>query len=203
MAKSGAAAGVPAYGVGMSVEAAHAAGLLMLLSHPVRLRAFAELARHGKDGATIFEISLHLDLPEPEVGELLGRLVGAGVATGTGNGIYRARDGVLREAAQALDRVQPVGPLLAEYPQLKSYFSHGRLVSLPPTLSERAKQMAELFARFIAVEGVLTEAEINARITPAADDVAAVRRMLVESGWLERDRAGTSYGSARTLTPTP
>jgi hypothetical protein len=58
-----------------------------------------------------------------------------------------------------------------------------------------------LFARFIAVEGILTEAEINDRIAPAADDVAAVRRMLVESGWLERDRAGTSYGSARTLTP--
>ncbi|MEU4625911.1 DUF2087 domain-containing protein [Actinoplanes sp. NPDC023801] len=182
----------------MSVEAAHASGLLMLLSHPVRLRAFAELARHGKDGATIFEMSLHLDLPEPEVGELLGRLVGAGVATGTGNGTYRVRDGVLREAAQALDRVQPISPLLAEFPQLKSYFSHGRLVSLPPTLSERAQQMAELFARFIAVDGVLTEAEINQRIAPAADDVAAVRRMLVESGWLERDRAGTSYGSART-----
>jgi hypothetical protein len=201
MTKSGAAGGAPAYGVGMSVEAAHAAGLLMLLSHPVRLRAFGELARHGKDGATIFEMSIHLDLPEPEVGELLGRLVGAGVATGTGNGTYRVRDGVLREAAQALDRVQPIGPLLKEYPQLKSYFRHGRLSSLPPTLSERAQQMAELFARFIAVEGILTEAEINDRIAPAADDVAAVRRMLVESGWLERDRAGTSYGSARTLTP--
>jgi DNA-binding transcriptional ArsR family regulator len=183
----------------MSVEAAHAAGLLMLLSHPVRLRAFAELARHGKEGASIFEMTIHLDLPRAEVGELLGRLVGAGVATGTGDGTYRARDGVLREAAQALDRAQPVAPLLKEYPQLKSYFSHGRLTSLPPTLSERAQQMAELFARFIAVDGVLSEAEVNDRIAGAADDVAAVRRMLVESGWLERDRAGTSYGSGRVL----
>jgi hypothetical protein len=183
----------------MSVEAAHAAGLLMLLSHPVRLRAFAELARHGKEGATIFEMTVHLDLPRTEVGELLGRLVGAGVATGTGDGIYRACDGVLREAAQALDRIQPIGPLLREYPQLKSYFAHGRLTGLPPTLSDRAQQMAELFARFIAVDGVLSEAEVNNRIAAAADDVAAVRRMLVESGWLERDRAGTSYGSTRPL----
>ncbi|MEU4161537.1 DUF2087 domain-containing protein [Actinoplanes sp. NPDC026670] len=186
----------------MSVEAAHAAGLLMLLSHPVRCRAFAELARHGKDGVTIFEMSIHLDVPQTEAAELLGRLVGAGVATGTGNGYYRVRDGVLREAAQALDRVQPVGPLLSEYPQLKSFFAHGRLKSLPPTLSERAQQMAELFARFIAVDGVLTESEVNDRIARAADDVAAVRRMLVESGWLERDRAGTSYGSARPLPTT-
>lgn len=188
----------------MSVEAAHAAGLLMLLSHPTRLRAFAELARHGKDGVTIFEMSIHLDLPKPEVAELLGRLVGAGVATGTGNGYYRARDGILREAAQALDRTQPIAPLLAEYPQLKSYFSHGRLSSLPPTMSERSQQIGELFARFIAVDGVLTESEVNNRLAVAADDVAAVRRLLVETGWLERDRAGTSYGSARplpTLTP--
>ncbi|WP_430783325.1 DUF2087 domain-containing protein [Actinoplanes sp. G11-F43] len=190
----------------MSVDAAHAAGLLMLLSHPVRLRAFAELARH-QDGCTIFEMSIHLDVPQPEAAELLGRLVGAGVATGTGNGWYRARDGVLREAAEALDRGQPIAPLLREYPKLRSYFAHGRLTSLPPTLGERAQQMAELFARFVAVDGVLTEAEVNTRIARAADDVAAVRRMLVESGWLERDRAGTSYGSPRPLpdnasTPT-
>ena len=199
MKKWGAARPARAYGERMSVEAAHAAGLLMLLSHPARLRAFAELARHGSDGVTIFEMSIHLDLPRPGVGELLGRLVGAGVATGTGDGVYRARDGVLREAARALDRKQPIGPLLREYPQLRSYFSHGRLASLPPTLSERAQQMGELFARFLAVDGVLTEAEVNDRIAAAADDVAAVRRMLVETGWLERDRAGTSYGSARPL----
>ncbi|GIE75560.1 hypothetical protein Aph02nite_15100 [Actinoplanes philippinensis] len=186
----------------MSVEAAHAAGLLMLLSHPIRCRAFAELARHGKDGVTIFEMSIHLDVPQAEAAELLGRLVGADVATGSGNGYYRVRDGVLREAAQALDRTQPIAPLLSEYPQLKSFFSHGRLTSLPPTLSERAQQMAELFARFLAVDGVLSEAEVNDRIAAAADDVAAVRRMLVESGWLERDRAGTSYGSARRLPAT-
>lgn len=192
-----------AYGVGMSADAAHAAGLLTLLSHPVRLRAFAELARHGTDGCTIFEMSIHLDLPKAEVAELLGRLVGAGVATGTGNGYYRARDGVLREAAEALDRGQPIAPLLGDYPKLRSYFAHGRLTSLPPTLSEKAQQMAELFARFVAVDGVLTEAEVNQRIARAADDVAAVRRMLVESGWLERDRAGTSYGSGRVLPAAP
>lgn len=199
MRNSGAGGSGRAYGEGMSVPAAHASGLLLLLSHPARLRAFAELVRHGRDGCTIAEMSIHLDLPKPEVGELLGRLVGAGVATGTGDGIYRAVADVLREAAQALDRAQPIAPLLREYPQLKPFFSHGRLTSLPPTLSDRYQQAAELFARFLAVDGVLTESEVNHRIAAAADDVAAVRRMLVESGWLERDRAGTSYGSGRIL----
>jgi hypothetical protein len=186
----------------MSVQAARAAEILMQLSHPARLRAYAELVRAGNDGATLFELSIHLDLPTSEVGELCGRLVGAGLATGTGNGTFRARADVLREAAQALDRAQPVASLLGEYPQLKPYFAHGRLSSLPPTMSERYQQIGELFARFLAVDGVLTEDEVNRRLAVVADDVAAVRRMLVETGWLERDRAGTSYGSGRAL-PQP
>lgn len=186
----------------MSVEAARAAALLLQLSVPNRLRAYAELVRHGSQGVTIAELSIHLDLPRSEIGELLGRLVGADLATGTGDGVYRARADVLREAAQALGQVQPIAPLLAGYPQLRPYFSHGRLTSLPATMSERYQQLGELFARFLAVRGVLTEEEVNARIAVAADDVAAVRRMLVETGWLERDRAGRSYGSGRSL-PEP
>jgi DNA-binding IclR family transcriptional regulator len=90
----------------MSAEAARAAELLMQLGHGPRLLAYAELVRHGKDGVSLAELSIHLDLPKPEVGELLGRLVGADLATGTGNGVYRARDAVLREAAQALEQVR-------------------------------------------------------------------------------------------------
>ncbi|MBG0568563.1 DUF2087 domain-containing protein [Actinoplanes aureus] len=187
----------------MSVHAARAAEILMQLSNPTRLLAFAALVKEGNNGATLAELSIHLDLPKSEVGEVCGRLVGAGLATGTGNGVFRARADVLRDAAQALVRVQPVAPLLSEYPQLKSYFSHGRLTSLPPTMSERYQQIGELFARFLAVEGILTEDEVNQRIAVVADDVAAVRRMLVETGWLERDRAGTSYGSARALPQPP
>ncbi|MEV6302923.1 DUF2087 domain-containing protein [Actinoplanes sp. NPDC051861] len=186
----------------MSAEAARAAEILTQLSNPARLIAFAELVKHGVNGATIAEMSIHLDMPKPEAGEVCARLVGAGLATGTGNGVFRARADVLREAAQTLDRAQPIAPLLAGYPQLRSFFSHGRLTSLPPTMSERYQQIGELFARFLAVDGVLTEDEVNRRLAVLTDDVAAVRRMLVETGWLERDRAGTSYGSARTL-PTP
>ncbi|MFC7529830.1 DUF2087 domain-containing protein [Actinoplanes sp. GCM10030250] len=186
----------------MSVQAARAAEILMQLSHPARLRAYAELVNQGNNGATLFELSLHLDMPKPDVAELCGRLVGAGLARGTGQGTFRARPDVLREAAQALARVQPIAPLLADYPQLKSYFAHGRLSSLPPTMSERYHQIGELFARFLAVDGILTEAEVNDRLAVVTDDVAAARRMLVETGWLERDRAGTSYGSGRPL-PQP
>jgi hypothetical protein len=185
----------------MSAEAARAAELLTQLSNPARLRAFAGLVARGKEGFSVTEMSFLLDMTKPEAGEALGRLAALGLASGSGDGYYRAKPEVLREAAQALVGTLPIAPLLKEYPQLKSFFAHGRLTSLPPTLSERYEQIAELLARFLAVEGVLTEDEVNKRLAVVTDDVAAVRRMLVETGWLERDRAGTSYGSARHYVP--
>jgi DNA-binding transcriptional ArsR family regulator len=186
----------------MSVEAARIAELLTQLAHPTRLAALAELARRGEQGATVAELSRALDLPLPKAGDACARLVGVGVATGAGAGVYRARLASLREAAAAVDRLQPVAPLLADYPQLRGNFAHGRLTSLPPTLSDRYEQLAELLARFLALDGLHDEDEINRRLAEVTDDVAGARRMLVDTGWLERDRAGTTYGQVRPL-PQP
>jgi hypothetical protein len=187
---------------GMSVEAARAAEILAQLSSPTRLLAFAELVRRGDQGATLAELTYLLDLSQAKVGDACARLVASGVATGSGNGVYRARLQGLREAAAAVDALQPIGPLLAGYPSLRSYFAHGRLTNLPPTLSDRYPMLGELLARFLALDGLYTEDDINRRLAPVTDDVAGVRRMLVETGWLERDRAGTTYGAGRPL-PRP
>ena len=186
----------------MSVEAARAAEVLAQLSGQIRLLALAELVRVGKDGVSLGELSYRLDLPLAEVGDACARLVGLGLATGTGNGFYRARLEGLREAADAVDRLQPVTALLADYPQLRANFSHGRLTSLPPTLSDRYALIGELLARFLALDGLHSEDEINRRLAEVTDEVAGTRRMLVDTGWLERDRAGTTYGPGRPL-PQP
>ncbi|WP_433291157.1 DUF2087 domain-containing protein [Actinoplanes sp. CA-030573] len=186
-----------------SADAARASEVLAQLAVPARLAAFAELVRRGAEGATLAELAYALDVPVQQAGEACARLTGAGLATGSGNGIYRAQIGAVREAALAVDRLQPVTPLLAEYPQLKSFFAHGRLTSLPPTLSDRYQLIGEMLARFLALEGVHDEDEINRRLSAVADDVAGVRRMLVETGWLERDRAGANYGPGRTFTSAP
>ena len=186
----------------MSVEAARAAEVLAQLSGQTRLLALAELVRVGKDGAALGELSYRLDLPLAQVGDACARLVGLGLATGTGNGFYRARLEGLREAADAVDRLQPVTALLADYPQLRANFSHGRLTGLPPTLSDRYALLGELLARFLALDGLHSEEEINRRLAEVTDEVAGTRRMLVDTGWLERDRAGTTYGPGRPL-PRP
>jgi len=186
----------------VSVEAARAAEVLAHLSIPSRLLAFAELVRRGQDGVTIAELAYHLDVAVPKAGEICARLVAVGLATGCGNGLYRARLDGLREAAIAVDRLQPIAPLLAEYPQLRGYFAHGRLTKLPPTMSDRSPMLGELLARHLALDGLYNEADINRLLTAVTDDVAGTRRMLVDTGWLERDRAGSTYGPARPL-PQP
>ncbi len=183
----------------MSIEAARAAEVLAQLSVPARLLALAELSRRGKEGASLAELSYAMDLPLPQVGDACARLVGLGVAVGSGNGFYRARLEGLRDAADAVDRLQPITALLADYPQLRGNFSHGRLTSLPPTLSDRYELIGELLTRFLALDGLCDEDEINRRLATVTDDVAATRRMLVDTGWLERDRAGTTYGPGRPL----
>jgi len=180
-----------------SADAARAAEILAQLAVPLRLAAFADLVRRGKEGASLAELAYALDVPVPQAGEACARLTGAGLATGTGNGIYRADLDAVRQAVAAVDRLQPITPLLAEYPQLRGCFAHGRLTALPPTMSDRYQQIGELFARFLALDGLHDEDEINRRLSAVTDDAASVRRMLVETGWLERDSRGTTYGSAR------
>ncbi|MBU2669132.1 DUF2087 domain-containing protein [Actinoplanes bogorensis] len=183
----------------MSAEAARAAEILSQLAVPLRLRAYTELVHRGASGASIAELAYTLDVTVQNAGEALARLVGAGLATGTANGIYRASPGELREAAQAVGRAQPIAAYLGDYPQLRANFTHGRLSTMPPTLSERYAQLGELLARFLRLDGLYDEGEINRRLAAVTDDVAAVRRMLVETGWLERDQAGTTYGPGRLV----
>jgi hypothetical protein len=183
----------------MSSPAARAAEILAQLSSPTRLRALAELIARGRAGATLAELSYAIDATRPQTGDACARLVALGLATGTGDGVYRGRPEALREAAAALDDLLPITPLLAGYPQLRGSFAHGRLTGLPPTMSERYHLIGELIARFLDLDGLCDEDEINRRLAVITDDVAAVRRMLVDTGWLERDRAGTTYGPGRPL----
>jgi hypothetical protein len=183
----------------MSAAAARAAQILTHLAHPDRLAVLAELSKRGSEGATIASVAEAVGMPVTRVGDACSRLRGIGLATGTGNGIYRARLDGLREAATDVEKEQPIARLLVVYPELKPNFAYGRIKELPPTMSDRSDLMGELLARFLDLDGLYDESEINARLSAVTDDVAGARRMLVETGWLERDRAGTTYGLGRQL----
>lgn len=185
---------------GMSVAVrARAADLLSLMSDETRLLVLAELVRRGDGGATLTEIAESLGLPLAKVGDACARMTSLEVVT-RANGRYRARLLGLREASNDLDGLQPISRLLTEYPKLRGVFSHGRLIAMPVLFGDVYWQLAEMLARFIDLDGLVDEAEINERLSGVTDDVALIRRMLVDTGWLERDRAGTTYGPSHPQT---
>lgn len=80
--------------------------------------------------------------------------------------------------------------------------AHGRLASIPTKHSKRLVVLDHLAQRFEPGERY-PESEVNRLLRPAHDDVAALRRYLVEEGFL--DREGGVYwrcgGSVDDVTP--
>jgi DNA-binding transcriptional ArsR family regulator len=173
---------------------ARAAELLALLGDRTRLLMLAEVARHDATGATIGEIATAVGEPMRKAGDACARLVALGVMTRV-DGRFVARLDGLRNAAADLDDAHPITPLLDDYPKLKGIFSHGRIVSMP-VLSVHGADLATLMARLCALEGPVDEPEINRRLAAVSDDVALLRRLMVDEGVVIRDRAGTTYSPA-------
>ncbi|HEU0238202.1 MAG TPA: DUF2087 domain-containing protein [Micromonosporaceae bacterium] len=178
---------------------ARAAEMLSQLSHPLRLGIIAELARRQADGGrplVLAEIAAAVNVPIRTAGDAVSRLYALGLLDRDGDG-YVAVLSTLREAADDLDAENPVAVLLADTPRLRGVFSHGRLIAYPD-LREHGPDLARLLGRLIDFDGSVDEAEINARLAVVSDDVAALRRLLVDEGVLVRDRAGTRYEMARS-----
>jgi hypothetical protein len=72
----------------------------------------------------------------------------------------------------------------------------GRIRVYPSDRRKRAELLALVASRAVRPGEVLGEREINARLEAFTDDVAVLRRYLVDHGELERTRSGSEY--ART-----
>lgn len=177
----------------MSVIAvARAAELLSLLGDEARLRILAEVARRGAEGATLSEVAAAVDVSIRQAGDAVSRLVSLDVVDRIGRDRFVARLSGLRDAAGALDDTHPVNALLDDYPRLKGVFAHGRLVGMP-VLAVHGADLAALLGRVVALDGPVDESEINRRLAVVSDDVAALRRLMVDTGVVTRDAAGTVY----------
>jgi len=69
----------------------------------------------------------------------------------------------------------------------------GRLLGLPSRPAERVELLALLAARVLAPGEVVAEKELNRRLAAFDDDVASLRRLMVEADLLERTPTGTEY----------
>jgi hypothetical protein len=76
------------------------------------------------------------------------------------------------------------------------FFHHGRITSLPRKEDDRNELLAHLSVRLFPPEDVLDENQINLLVRTVARDVPALRRALVDYGYLKRDADGSKYWRA-------
>ena len=166
---------------------------LATLLDPARLRVAGVLT---DTTLTVDEIAAATRLDRRRVLEAIGDLRRADLVRGDGDG-YRLPSVALRSLAEQLaDESLPMDPAIGygmsenEGLVLARYFSGRTLVELP---AQRAKRLIVL--ERLALEFDLgrhySENEVNAVLHPFHDDVATVRRHLVDEGFL--DRAGGQY----------
>ena len=70
----------------------------------------------------------------------------------------------------------------------------GRIDRYPSADADRRELHEHVAQRVVADGETLTEPELNERLAAFADDVAVLRRYLVDHELLERTRSGSSYG---------
>jgi hypothetical protein len=83
---------------------------------------------------------------------------------------------------------QPTGP--------ERFLRDGRIDRYPAAQGERAELLALVASRAFRPREVLGEAEVNERLASFCDDVAVLRRYLVDFGLLVRTRSGSEYALA-------
>lgn len=179
-----------------------AEALAGLLAEPARLRVVAALAL-GAATAEAVEAATGLD--GRQVRSALDRLVRGGlVAARPGGGLLLVEEG-FRAAARASSNaaraakvtVEELGASADEAKVLRPFFDDGRLTGIP---SPRSKRLALLnfLARRFEPGKVYPERAVNSLLGEFHEDVAALRRYLVDEEFLER-RGGFYWRTGGTF----
>ncbi len=164
--------------------------LLRAVLDPLRLSVLAESTR-GPISMT--EISERLDTPRQDVARAVGELRSAGLLDADG-GINRR---VLIEIGRSLPVEQPGLGEPDEEPwtgdearMLGRFFSGGRLVEIPSSARERRLVLERIAQEFEPGERY-AERDVKFKIQLIHADYAAIRRYMVEEGFM--DRADGAY----------
>lgn len=178
------------------------------LSDPARLRILGALAEAPRTGR---ELSERIGLTPPTISHHMARLVGAGLVRVDVVGDRRAYvldNSVLRglsRDADGHDAFAPAGPTgtAAEGGDgeerakvIRDFFVGDRLKQIPAQRKKRVSVLRHLLGRFAPARDY-PEREVNDLLRLAHDDVATLRRELVDYGFMTR-RAGV-YRVAETL----
>lgn len=163
--------------------------ILRALADPERLAIAGRLARSNATAATLAEA---VEVPLPRLRKHLNRLVAAGVVRlQDDRATYRLDAETLRWAAEQVGPPRDAGLALGaasddEESVLRAFFRDGRLTEIPAKEAKRRIVLERIALEF--EPGVdYDERTVNAIVGRFFADHAALRRYLVDEGFLGRD----------------
>ena len=172
--------------------------LFKALADPARLRVLGLLAEGPLAG---HELAERLSLTPPTISHHMRRLAAAGlvdVRPDAQSRIYSLRMDAIRALSQGADDGSAAqGGSQEDDAVLRAFFDGPRLRQIPASRKKRVIVLRRLLERFEPDRGY-PEKEVNELLREAHDDVATLRRELVDYGFMVRDR-----GIYRVATELP
>jgi hypothetical protein len=163
------------------------ATIFKALADPARLRILGLLAERPRPG---HELASTLNLTAPTISHHMRRLVEAelvDVAPEAQSRVYSLRTSALRELSRRSETaVEPSPPRNEEEAVLRAFFDGLRLRQIPAARKKRVVVLRHLLRRFDP-ERSYPEREVNAILRESHEDVATLRRELVDYGFMRRE----------------
>jgi hypothetical protein len=176
-----------------------AATIVGLLADGDRRRVLAALVLGA---STVDEVRGATGLPLRAVVTALGRLVDGELVVRTDEGRHHVLGEAFRRAAIAAAPARPAPDPTGDASEdeakvLRTYFRGGRLTQIP---AQRSKKLVVLdrLAQEFEVGVRYPERRVNAMLRRYHEDVAALRRYLVDEGFLDRE-AGVYWRTGGTV----
>jgi hypothetical protein len=171
------------------------ARLLKVIADESRLRILGLLAEGPLVGK---EIAARLDLTPPTVSHHMRKLVDAGIVTATSDAQmqrYALNGDLLLAMRRAPLEPEPeTSPASTDDEDaayrakvLRNFFDGERLKTIPAQRKQRVIVLQKLMDRFDPAQ-TYAEREVNDLLRPTHDDVASLRRELVDYGFMTRER---------------
>jgi hypothetical protein len=179
----------------------NAGAIVGMLADDDRRRVVAALVLGA---ATVDEVKTATGLSARAVGSALARLVDGELVERANDGTHVLLGEAFRRAAvAAADAGPPPDPTGDAPPHsakvLRTFLRGGRLGSIPTSHAKRLIILDRL-AQELEPGVRYTERQVNALLRPFHDDVAALRRYLVDDGFVDRE-AGQYWRAGGSVRP--
>jgi len=149
------------------------------LANPDMRKVWARLVAGADAGAAVAGLS------PARARKVLAGLTAAGLV-----------DGASAPRSEVFAEVLAAAPAAPRLSGPERFLRDGRIDRYPASRAERGELLAVVAGRAFRSGEVLDEAAVNERLLAFHDDVAVLRRYLVDFGLLVRTRSGSSYALA-------